>query len=70
MTEWIRFIRDEEERVELAFNSLMMNVYRGNDLDQAVNGMIAKMKTDIESPALLNSRFVFNEAIYIDVNFH
>ena len=32
--------------------------------------MIAKMKTDIENPALLNSRFVFNEAMYIDVNFH
>ena len=48
----------------------MTNVYRGSDLDQVVNGMIAKMKTDIENPALLNSRFVFDEALYIDVNFH
>ena len=32
--------------------------------------MIAKMKTDIENPALLNSRFVFDEALYIDINFH
>ena len=70
MTVWIRFIRDDEERVELAFNSLMTNVYRGSDLGQAVNGMIAKMKTDIENPALLNSRFVFDEALYIDLNFH
>ena len=64
-TTWIRFVRDEEERVELAFNSLITNVYRGSDLDQAVNGMIAKMKTDIENPALLNSRFVLDEALYI-----
>ena len=70
MTTWIRFVRDEEERVELAFNSLMMNVYRGSDLGQAVNGMIAKMETDIENPALLNRRFIFDEALYIDVNFH
>ena len=69
-TTWSRFIRDEEERVELAFNSLMTNVYRGSDLGQAVNGMIAKMKTDIENPAPLNGRFVFDEALYIDVNFH
>ena len=37
MTAWIRFIRDDEEgqeRVEFAFNSLMMSVYRGSDLDQ------------------------------------
>ena len=55
---------------ELAFNSLMTNVYRGSDLDQVVSGMIAKMKSDIENPALLNSRFVFDEALYIAVNFH
>ena len=48
----------------------MTNVYRGSDLDQVVNGMLAKMKTDIENPALLNIRFVFDEALYIDANFH
>ena len=28
------------------------------------------MKTQIVNPALLNSRFVFNEVLYLDVNFH
>ena len=72
-TAWIRFIRDDEEgqeRVELAFNSLMMSVYRGSELDQMVGGMIDNMKFQIENPALLNSRFVFDEALYLDVNFH
>ena len=72
-TAWIRFIGDDEEgheRVELAFNSLMMSVYQGSDLDQIVDGMIANMKFQIENPALLNSRFVFDEVLYLDVNFH
>ena len=61
MTAWIRFIRDDEEgqeRVELAFNSLMTSVYRGSEPDQIVDGMITNMKFQIENPALLNSRFV------------
>ena len=73
MTAWIRFVRDDEEgqeRVELAFNSLMTNGYRGSEPDQIVDGMIANMKFQIENPALLNSRFVFDEFLYLDVNFH
>ena len=73
MTRWIRFVRDDEEgqeRVELAFNSLMMSVYRGSEMDQIVDGMIANMKFQIENPALLNSRFIFDEFLYLDINFH
>ena len=72
-TAWIRFVRDDEEgqeRVELAFNSLMMSVYRGSEMDQIVDEMIANKKFQIENPALLNSRFVFDEFLYLDVNFH
>ena len=72
-TTWIRFVRDDEEgleRVEKAFNSLMMSVYRGSDLDQIVDAMITNMKFQIENPALLNSRFVFDEVLFLDTNFH
>ena len=72
-TMWIRFIREDEEgqeRVELAFNSLMTSVYRGSDLDQIVDGMITDMKFQIENPALLNSRFVFDEVLFTNVDFH
>ena len=82
-TAWIRFVRDGpprgpgeahdeegQERVELAFNSLMTSVYRGSGMDQIVDRMIANMKFQIENPALLNSRFVFDEFLYLDVNFH
>ena len=83
MTAWIRFVwdgpprgpgeaHDEEgqERVELAFNSLMTSVYQGSEMDQIVDRMIANMKFQIENPVLLNSRFIFDEFLYLDVNFH
>ena len=72
-TAWIRFVKDDEEgqeRVELAFNSLMMSVYRGSEMDKIVDGMITNMKFQIENPALLNSRFVFDEFLHLDVNLH
>ena len=69
MTTWIRFARDEN-RVELAFNSRMTDVHQGSDLDQIVNGMITHMKTQIENPALLSSRFRFHEVLFLDINFH
>ena len=82
-TGWIRFIRDGpprgpgeahdeegQERIELAFNSLMTNVYRGSEPDQILDGMITNMKFQIENPALLNSRFVFDEFLFLDINFH
>ena len=48
----------------------MTSVYRGSKPDQIVDGMITNMKFQIENPALLNSRFVFDEFLYLDVNFH
>ena len=39
-------------------------------MDQIVDGMINNMKFQIENSALLNSRFVFDEFLYLDVNFH
>ena len=48
----------------------MTNVHQGSDLEQIVDEMIAHMKTQIENPALLNSRFRFDEVLFLDVNFH
>ena len=68
-TTWIRFKKDGE-LVELAFNRRMMDVYNLSDMDEIVDEMIKHMKEQIENPALLNSRFVFDEVLYIDVDFH
>ena len=48
----------------------MTSVHIGSDLDKIVDEMITHMMTQIENPALLNSRFVFDEDLFLDVNFH
>ena len=75
MTTWIRFVQEfddvvENDRVELAFNSRMTNLYRCSNLDAPVDGMITHMKAQIENPALLNSRFRFDAVLFLDANFH
>ena len=66
---WIRF-RKDEDLVELVFNSLMTNIYNLNNLDEIVLEMINNMKYQIENPALLNSRFIFDVVLYMDINIH
>ena len=68
-TTWIRF-RKDGELVELAFNSRMANVYNLSDMNEIVNEMIRHMKQQMKNPALSNSRFVFNEVLHMDVDFH
>ena len=48
----------------------MTNVYNLGSLDEIVGEMIKHMKEQIENPALLNSRFVFNEVLFTNVDFH
>ena len=69
-TTWIRFIKDEVEQVELAFNSRMLAVYNLSDMDEVVSAMIEHMKQQIENPALRDSKFVFDRIIHMDIDFH
>ena len=46
----------------------MTNVYNLNNLDQIVLEMINKISYQIENPALLNSRSVFEEVLNMDIN--
>ena len=66
---WIRF-RKDEDLVELVFNSLMTNIYNLNNLDEIVLEIINSMKYQIENPILLNSRFIFEELLYMNINTH
>ena len=76
-TAWIRFrVEDEKgniigvDRVEKPFNSKMTEINQGSDLNEIVNKMLAHMKTQMENPALANSRFVFDEVLFLNVDFH
>ena len=66
---WIRF-RKDGEMVELAFNSRMLNAYNLSDMNEVVNAMITHMAQQIESLALSDSKFVFDEVVLMDVDFH
>ena len=68
-TTWLRFKQDEE-LVELAFNSRMTNVHNLSEIEEIVDKMIAHMCEQIENPALANSRFVFDRVLYTDIDFH
>ena len=69
-TTWIRFVKDEVEQVQLAFNSRMLAVYNLSDMDEIVSAMIEHMKQQIKNPALRDSKFVFNRIIHMDIDFH
>ena len=68
-TRWIRF-RQDFQFVELAFNSRMIEFHKASDIEKLVDLMINHRKEQIENPALINSRFVFEEVLFMDVNFH
>ena len=66
---WIRFRRDED-LADLVFNSRMTSIYNLNDIEGIVFKMINHMKEQIENPALINSRFVFDEVLFMNIDLH
>ena len=60
----------EYDRAEMVFNSRMMEIFQGSDLNEIVDEMLAHMQMQIENSALANSRFVFNEVLYSDISFY
>ena len=55
--------------VKKALNSRMMEVFQGSDLGRIIEEMFAHMKMQVENPALVNSRFVFDRVLFLDINF-
>ena len=48
----------------------MANVYNLSDMNEIENKMIAHMEQQIENLALSDSKFVFDEVLHMDVDFH
>ena len=74
---WIRLRQDFQfvealraSYAELAFNSRMADFHKTSDIESLVDLMINHMRDQIVNPALINSRFVFEEVLFMDVNFH
>ena len=66
-TTWVSFKIEYEDgiidRVRMSFKSQMMDIFRGSDLNEIVIEMS-------ENPVLANSRSIFNEDLFTDINFH
>ena len=58
------------DTVKTVFNSRMMEVFQGSDLGEIIEEMFTHMKTQVENPALANSRFMFNLILFLDIHFH
>ena len=73
MNTWIRFRIEYEEgiidRVRLPFNGRMVDVFQGSDLNEIMEEMFTHMNTQIKTPTLANSRFIFDEVLFMDINF-
>ena len=69
-TTWIRFIKDQIEHVDLAFNSRMTPVYNLNDIGEIVGSMIEHMSQQVENPALRDSKFVFDGVMQMEISMH
>ena len=69
-TTWIRFIKDQVEHVDLAFNSRMTPVYNLNDIGEIVGSMIEHMSRQVENPALRDSKFVFYRVMQMEISMH
>ena len=69
-TTWIRFIKDQVEHVDLAFNSRMTPVYNLNDIGEIVGSVIEHMSQQVENPALRDSKFVFDRVMQMEISMH
>ena len=56
--------------VEKAFNSKMMEIFQGSNIDEILEKMFAYIKTQTENPALPKSGFTLDSIMHLDISFH
>ena len=48
------------DMLDKTFNSQMMEVFQGSNLNEIMDEMLPHMRTQVKNPMLVNSRLVFN----------
>ena len=56
--------------VEKAFNSKMMEIFQGSNIEEILEKMFGYIKTGIENPALPKSGFTLDSIMHLDISFH
>ena len=78
-TAWIRFKQALEDdfgnligydRERLPFNSRKIEIFQSSDFKEIVDEMLGHMQAQIENPTLANSRFVFDEVLFLNISFY
>ena len=78
-TAWIQFkveVRGEDgsvikvDEVRKVFNNLMTVVFQGSNMGEIIEEMFTHMKMKVENTALANSRFVFDQVLFLDINLY
>ena len=75
---WIKWKKREEFKqaevheiiVEKAFNSKMMEIFQGSNIDEILEKMFTYIKTQTENPALPKSGFTLDSIMHLDISFH
>ena len=57
-------------RIEKVFNSKMMEIFQGSDVDELLIKMFAHIKTQVEHPALPQNGFSIDRIMHLDIDFH
>ena len=52
------------------FNSKMMEIFQGSNIEKILEKMFAHIKTQIENPALPESGFTLDSIMHLDISFH
>lgn len=61
---------DPYARVEKPFNSRLMQVFQGSDVNELLDNMFAQIRVHVENPALPQSGFTIDRIIHLDIDFH
>ena len=56
--------------VKKAFNSKMMEIFQGSNIEEILEQMFTYFKTQIENPALLKSGFTLDGTMHLEISFH
>ena len=52
------------------FNSKMMEIFQGSDMEEILEKMFAYIKTQMEKPKFPKSGFILDSIMHLDISFH
>ena len=54
----------------MPFNSLMTEFFKGSDINELIQRMLTRIKTQVENPRMPESGFTLDKTMQLYINFH